>query len=141
MPSRANNKRLFPGKPVRNRSVPVFLCGESRAGYFACSHLWAYDISPDSIEKGELDQTLVNTIAPYQFESWNVEHLEELLDYTCLWDSRILAGSAFRHVKDFALLAESRFPMQATVSSEGGESRLDLVSCSTLDFMDDAQHR
>lgn len=91
--------------------------------------------------EGELDQTLVNTIAPYQFESWNVEHLEELLDYTCLWDSRILAGSAFRHVKDFALLAESRFPMQATVSSEGGESRLDLVSCSTLDFMDDAQHR
>lgn len=91
--------------------------------------------------EGELDQTLVNTIAPYQFESWNVEHLEELLDYTCLWDSRILAGSAFRHVKDFALLAESRSPMQATVSSEGGESRLDLVSCSTLDFMDDAQHQ
>jgi len=91
--------------------------------------------------EGELAQTLVNDIAPLDYESWEVEQWESALDFVCLWDSRILAGSAFRHVEDFALLAESRFLMQAMIPSEGGESKFDLVGCSPLDFMDEAQYR
>ena len=88
MPSRANNKRLFPGKPVRNRSVPVFLCGESRAGYFACSHLWAYDISPDSIEKLDKAEKDVQTIhcgvildSRRAVAPWNRENAGRRRDY------------------------------------------------------------